>query len=48
MIAPEKIKEYMAKSSNESLKDKLKLPNAGSEDIEGQMSLDQFYQTEKV
>lgn len=48
MIAPEKIKEFLTKSTDESLKDKLKLPNASSEDIEGQMSLDQFYQTEKV
>lgn len=47
MIAADKVKDWIIKNHS-SLKADLMLKEAGSEDIKGQMSLDQFYQTEKV
>ena len=47
MIAADKVKDWIIKNHS-SLKADLMLKEAGSEDIKGQMSLDQFYQTEKI
>ena len=43
MIATEKVKAWIIKNHSE-----VKQPKETTEDIDGQMSLDQFYQTEKI
>lgn len=43
MIATEKVKAWIIKNHSE-----VKQPKEATEDIDGQMSLDQFYQTEKI
>lgn len=43
MIASEKVKAWIIKNHSE-----VKQPKETTEDIDGQMSLDQFYQTEKI
>lgn len=48
MLAPRKVKEWFLKNCQTETNGPFKQPKAGSEDIDGQMSLDQFYQTEKV
>lgn len=50
MIAPDKIKAWMRNnhSSADFLSKKLNLPEEADEDIMGQMTLDQFYEKEKI